>query len=166
MVKPLNYPAPLLSRWLPILFCTWWNSWYHKVLTYTEFRAMSGVFRTIDPPPPLHPASVSFPRTKGRGGGYTLAGRWGGGRLIFRKTPDIGLASYSIIPLRFVLTQCAAFSCTITRLQLHSTATGHGTPTKGNQAGWSIIIIVLLWKIIYVSIGKLIGTYKKCGAEW
>ncbi len=26
---------------------------------------MSGVFRTIDPPPPLHPASVSSPRTKG-----------------------------------------------------------------------------------------------------
>jgi hypothetical protein len=33
--------------------------------------------------------------------GYTLAGRWGGGGSIFRKTPDIGLASYSIIPLRF-----------------------------------------------------------------
>ncbi len=31
---------------------------------------------------------------------YTLAGRWGGGVSVFRKTPDIGLASYSIIPLR------------------------------------------------------------------
>ncbi len=51
------------------------------------------------PPPPLHPASVSFPRTKGVGG-YTLAGRWGGVGPVFRKTPDIGLASYSIIPLR------------------------------------------------------------------
>ncbi len=32
----------------------------HKVLTYEEYRAVSGVFRTIDPPPPLHPASVSY----------------------------------------------------------------------------------------------------------
>ncbi len=60
---------------------------------------MSGVFRTIDPSPPLHPASVSPPAPKA-GGGYTLARRWGGGGSIFRKTPDIGLASYSIIPLR------------------------------------------------------------------
>ncbi len=37
----------------------------HKVLTYIEYRAVSGVFRTIDPPPPLHPASVSSPCTKG-----------------------------------------------------------------------------------------------------
>jgi hypothetical protein len=39
----------------------------HKVLTYIEYRAVSGVFRTINPPPPLHPASVSSPRTKGEG---------------------------------------------------------------------------------------------------
>ncbi len=41
---------------------------------------MSCVFRTIDPLPPLHPASVSSPRIKGWGGGggtHTLAGRWG-----------------------------------------------------------------------------------------
>jgi hypothetical protein len=37
----------------------------HKVLTYIEYRAVSGVFRTIDPPPPLPPASVSSHRTKG-----------------------------------------------------------------------------------------------------
>jgi len=49
----------------------------HKVLTYIEYRAVSGVFRTIDPPPTLYPASVSSPCTKG--GGYTLADRWGGG---------------------------------------------------------------------------------------
>jgi hypothetical protein len=48
----------------------------HKVLTYVEYRAVSGVFQTIDPPPPRHSASVSYPRTKGGGGGwYTLAGR-------------------------------------------------------------------------------------------
>ncbi len=64
---------------------------------------MSGVFQNIDPPPPLHPASVSSPRTKGGGGGYTLAGRRGRGGSIFWKTPDIGLAFYSIIPLRINL---------------------------------------------------------------
>jgi len=67
------------------------NALWHKVLTYIEYRAVSGVFRTIWPPPPLHPASVSSP---------TIAGRWRGGGSIYRKTPDIGLASHSIIPLR------------------------------------------------------------------
>jgi hypothetical protein len=54
---------------------------------------MSVVFQNIDPPPPFHPASVSSPRI--------LAGRGGGGGSIFLKTPDIGLASYSIISLRW-----------------------------------------------------------------
>ncbi len=35
----------------------------HKVLTYVEYRTVSGVFKNIDPPPLLHPASVSSPRT-------------------------------------------------------------------------------------------------------
>jgi hypothetical protein len=30
---------------------------HHKVFTYIKYRAVSGVFRTIDTPPPLHPAS-------------------------------------------------------------------------------------------------------------
>ncbi len=49
----------------------------HKVLTYVEYRAMSGVFQNIDPTPPLRPAIVSSPRTIG--GGNTLARGWGGG---------------------------------------------------------------------------------------
>ncbi len=65
---------------------------------YVEHRAVSGVFQTIDPPPPLHPASMSSHRNKGRGVHIRRAVRgWGS---IFRKTPDIGLASCSIIPLR------------------------------------------------------------------
>ncbi len=68
----------------------------HKVITYIEYKALSGVFRTFDPPPPLHPVSVSSPRTKG--GAYTLAGRWGGGGSIVRKTPDIGLVSLQYNP--------------------------------------------------------------------
>ncbi len=48
----------------------------HKVLTYVECRAVSGVIQNIDPPPPIHPASVSSPAPKAGGsGGYTLAGR-------------------------------------------------------------------------------------------
>jgi hypothetical protein len=57
---------------------------------------VSGVFRTINLPPPLHSASVSSPRTKGRGSTHS-PGSEGVGGSIFRKTPDIVLASYSII---------------------------------------------------------------------
>ncbi len=55
---------------------------------------MSGVFRYIDPPTPLSIQRVCPPPA--------LAGRWGGGGggSIFWKTPDIGLASSSIISLR------------------------------------------------------------------
>jgi hypothetical protein len=59
---------------------------------------VSGVFRTIDLPPPLHPASVSSPRTKGGGVHTRRAVRECG--INIWKTPDIGLASYSIIRLR------------------------------------------------------------------
>ncbi len=78
--------------------CTLSKGRKHKVFTYIEYRAVSGVYRTIDPPTPLHPAIVSSPRTKGGGlqTRRTVRG-WGS---IFRKTPDIGLASYGIIPLR------------------------------------------------------------------
>jgi hypothetical protein len=46
---------------------------------YIEYRAVSGVFRTIDPPPPLHLASVSSspppPPKPGGGGGGQYFGR-------------------------------------------------------------------------------------------
>jgi hypothetical protein len=55
---------------------------YCTVLTtknsQTEYRAVSGVFQTINPPPPLHPASVSSPRTKGGGTNSPGGERWGG----------------------------------------------------------------------------------------
>ncbi len=50
----------------------------YKVLTYVQYRAVSGVFQNIDPPPPLHPANVSSPRTIGGGGGTHLPGGEGG----------------------------------------------------------------------------------------
>jgi hypothetical protein len=60
----------------------------HKVLTYIEYRAVSGVFQNNDPPPPFHPANVSSPRTKS--GGYTLQGVRGVGVQYFgrRQTLD------------------------------------------------------------------------------
>ncbi len=56
---------------------------------------MSGVFRTIDPPPPLHPARVSSPRTKGRGV-YTRQGKRGWGVNISEDARHwIGLLQYN-----------------------------------------------------------------------
>ncbi len=78
---------------------------------------MSGVFRTIYHPPPLHPASVSSPRLWGQ---YTRRAVRGGGS-IFRKTSDIGLASYSIIPLRI-------WSCTA-----HIRPTRHSGKHRGRK---------------------------------
>ncbi len=43
----------------------------HKVLTYVEYRAVSGVFQNIDPPPPLQPSKCLLP--KGVGPSTTLA---------------------------------------------------------------------------------------------
>jgi hypothetical protein len=39
-----------------------------KLLTYVEYRAVSGVFQNIDFPPPLHPASVFRSVTHSPGG--------------------------------------------------------------------------------------------------
>jgi hypothetical protein len=59
----------------------------HKVLTYIENRAVSGVFRTMDPPPPLHPASVSFPLTKGGGSTHSPGSEGVGGQYFGRRQP-------------------------------------------------------------------------------
>jgi hypothetical protein len=65
----------------------------HKVLTYIEYRAVSGVFQTIDPPPPLHPASVSSLRTKGA---HSPGGEGGGGVNISEDARHwIGLLQYN-----------------------------------------------------------------------
>ncbi len=63
-----------------------------------EYRAVSGVFQNIDPRPPLHPASMSSPRTKGGGRGYYLAGRWGGGgvNILEDARHRIGLLQYNL----------------------------------------------------------------------
>ncbi len=67
----------------------------HKLLTYIEYRAVSGVFRTIDPPPPLHLASVSSPRTKGRGVHTRQAVRGWGVNISEAARHWIGLLQYN-----------------------------------------------------------------------
>ncbi len=74
-----------------------------SALTYVEYRAMSGVFQNIDPPPPSPPSECVLPQHQRRGGGGTprrAVRGWWVIISIFWKTPDIGLASYSLIPLR------------------------------------------------------------------
>ncbi len=46
---------------------------------HVEYRAVSGVFQNIDPPRPSPTMGVEcdLPPHQRRGGGYTLAGRWG-----------------------------------------------------------------------------------------
>ncbi len=65
------------------------------------YRVQSCVWRLTNywPPTPLSTQRVC-PPPAAKANGSTLAGRWGGGGSIVRKTPDIGFASYSIIPLR------------------------------------------------------------------
>ncbi len=81
-----------------------------KVLTYIEYRAVSGVFRTIDPPPPPPPTQRVCP-PPARGGGYTLGGRWGGagGGVNISEDSRLGLASYSKIPLRYRSSRAYSF---------------------------------------------------------
>ncbi len=72
---------------------------HHKVLTYVEYRAVSGVFQSIDPPPPSSPSECVLPPHQRRGG-YWGTHSPGGGGSVFWKMSDIGLASCSINSLR------------------------------------------------------------------
>ncbi len=137
---PLVPLSPVLAKTFP-----------HKVLTYVEYRAVSGVFQNIDPPPPLHPASVSSPRTKGGGVQHSPGGEWIGGS-IFWKTPDIGLASYSIISLRlpvylFVVNLPCCCCWYAQESYLHPISGPDHTPTQIS----SQIILLLLYNISYTS---------------
>ncbi len=66
----------------------------HKVLTYIEYRAVSGVFRTIGPPPNLLLASVSSPAPKAVHSRRAVRG-WGGVNISEDARHWIGLLQYN-----------------------------------------------------------------------
>ncbi len=63
-----------------------------------NYQTTEYMYQTIDPHP-LSTQRVCPPHASHAGGVHTRQGVRGGGS-IFRKTPDLGLTSYSIIPLR------------------------------------------------------------------
>ncbi len=65
----------------------------HKVLTYVEYRAVSGVYQYIDPPP-FHPASLSSPAPKA-GGTQSPAVRGWGVNILKDARHWIGLLQYN-----------------------------------------------------------------------
>ncbi len=87
------------------------QSFHHKVLTYIEYRAVSSVFRTIDPHPLSTQRVCPPPAPKAGGGVHTRQAVRGWGGSTFRKTPDVGLASFCIIPLRFQVLNSGGKCC-------------------------------------------------------
>jgi hypothetical protein len=88
----------------------------HKVLTYVEYRAVSGVFQNIDLPHPLSTQGVCpppAPKAVGGGGTHSPGGEGVGGSIFRKTTPDIGLAYYSIIAVRerLCLLGCSQARC-------------------------------------------------------
>ncbi len=79
-------------------------SYTHKVLTYIEYRLCLAPFKLLTPHA-LSTHECVLPPHQRRGVHTTHSpGGEGVGGQYFRKTPDIGLASYSIIPLRVYCT--------------------------------------------------------------
>jgi hypothetical protein len=85
-------PAPLLLLLLHITTARCIpHTLKHKVLTHKEYRAVSGVFRTIDPPPtPLSTQRVCPPPAPPKTGDTHSPGGEGVGRQYFgrRQTLD------------------------------------------------------------------------------
>jgi hypothetical protein len=72
------------------------GGWGHKVLTYVEYRAVSGVFQNIDTPPPS-PASecVHPPAPKARDT-HSPGGEGGGVNILEDARHRIGLLEYNL----------------------------------------------------------------------
>ncbi len=69
-----------------------------KVITYVEYRAVSGVFQNIDPPPPSQPSECVLPPHQRWGGVHTrrVVRGWGGGfNFLEDATHWIGLLQYN-----------------------------------------------------------------------
>ncbi len=72
--------------------------WVQKVLTYVEYRAVSGVFQNIDPPPPSPPSECVLPPHQRRWGVHTRRAVRGVGGQYFgrRQRYRIGLLQYNL----------------------------------------------------------------------
>jgi hypothetical protein len=93
---------------------------YIKTTKYLHIQSteqcMSGVFQTIDPPPPLHPASVSSLRTKGGGEHTRRAVRGWGVNSLEDARHWIGLLQYNPSTIKTI--HPSELSCSIyTQLQ-------------------------------------------------
>jgi hypothetical protein len=81
----------------------------HKVLTYLENRAVSGVFRTIDPPKPSPPSECVLPPYQ-RQGVHTRRAVKGGGQYFGRRqtlgqyNPSTLLCIYFVEIRRYTIT--------------------------------------------------------------
>jgi hypothetical protein len=68
-----------------------------EVLTFVDYRAVSGVFQNMDPPPPSPPSEcVLPPHQRGGGGGggsHSPGGERGGGSIIW-KTSAVHITGY------------------------------------------------------------------------
>ncbi len=103
-LRPVRLAFNILGGWALVvvvtLICNWTGN-LRRTQQRTEAqstyidRVQSSVWRLPNywPPTPLSTQRVCPPPAP-------KTGRWGGGGSIFWKTPDIGLVSYSIIPLR------------------------------------------------------------------
>jgi hypothetical protein len=107
---------------------------------------VSGIFRTIDPPPPIHPASVSSPRAV-RGWGVNIsedARHW------------IGLLhSYSMIPLRLVSSNQPVINLVpLWKNSLCLPSSGGSSQRCNTLEGFDIPLIQLLLSGVHVQIYK------------
>jgi hypothetical protein len=68
----------------------------HKVLTYVEYRAVSGVFQNIDSPPPSPPSECVLPPHQRRGVHTRRAVRGWGVNILEDARQRIGLLQYNL----------------------------------------------------------------------
>jgi hypothetical protein len=61
------------------------GGWAQSILTYVEYRAVSGVFQNIDPPTPSPPSECVLPLHQRQGGTHSPGGEGEGGQYFARR---------------------------------------------------------------------------------
>ncbi len=87
-----------LQQWSDTYYSHQWPNhkfFFCDIQQWPEYRAVSGVFQNIDPPPPFHPASVSSPPHQRRGGTHSLGGEGVGVNISEDARYWIGLLQYN-----------------------------------------------------------------------